>query len=48
MLYPVKRHLKIPRAIVRETPKILSATNLLSALSLKRLVVQEGRFLKRE
>ena len=42
MLYPVKRHLKYQK---QETPKMLSATKILSALTGKRLVVEQGRFL---
>ena len=49
MLYPVKRYLnKISRAIVQEIPKMLSATEILSASTVKRLVVEQGRFLRRE
>ena len=39
---------KISRAVVGKTPKMLSATKILSALTVKRLVVKQGRFLKRE
>ena len=44
MLYPVK----ISRAINQETPEIMSAAEILSALTIKRLVVEQGRFLKRK
>ena len=39
---------KISRAIVQETKKMLSATEILSASVVKRLVGEQGRFLKRE
>ena len=39
---------KISRAVVRDTKKMLSATEILSASTVKRLVVDQGRFLKRE
>ena len=34
--------------MVRETPEMLSATVILSASIVKRLVVEQGRFLKRD
>ena len=37
MPYPVKRYLEV-----------LSTTEILSALAVKRLVVEQGRFLKRQ
>ena len=40
--------LKISKAIVRETPEILSATDILLASIVKRLVVDQGSYLKRE
>ena len=39
---------KISRAVVRDTKKMLRATEILSASTVKRLVVDQGRFLKRE
>ena len=48
MFYLVKRHLKNPRAIVRKTPEMLSATEILLVSTVKRLVVEQGRLLKRE
>ena len=48
MLYPAKRQFKISRAIVRVTTEMLSATGILSASTVKRLVVEQGRLLKRE
>ena len=39
---------KISRALVRETPKMLSATKIPSAPNAKRLEVEQARFLKRE
>ena len=36
------------RAIVRETLEMLSATKILSASTLKRLAVEQGRFLKKK
>ena len=47
MLYTVKTF-KISRAIVWETPEMMSATDILSASTVKRLAVEQGRFLKRE
>ena len=44
MLYPVKRHLKYQE----QTQKMLSAAEILSASTAKRLVVEQGIFLKRE
>ena len=44
MLYPFK----ITRAINRATPEMLSAAEILSALMIKGLVVEQGRFLKRK
>ena len=48
MLYPVKRHFKISKAMVRVTPEALSATEVLSASTVKRLAIEQGRFLKRQ
>ena len=48
MLYPVKRHFKISKAMVRVTPEVLSATEILSASTVKRLAIEQGRFLKRQ
>ena len=39
---------KISRAIVRETPEPMSATEILSTSTIKRSVVEQARFLKRE
>ena len=39
MLYPVKKIFKISRAIVRKTPDMLGSTKILSASTVKRLVV---------
>ena len=47
MLYLVKRNLKY-QELVRETPEMLSAKEILSASTVKRLVVEQGRFLKRK
>ena len=41
-LYPVKNKLKILRTIVQETPEILSATEILSVSTVKRLIVKYG------
>ena len=46
ILYFVKRHLKKSRAIVRVTPEVLSTTEILSASNVKKLAVEQGRFLK--
>ena len=48
--YPLscQKTFKISRAIVRETSKMLTAREILSASTVKRLVVEQGRFLKRE
>ena len=44
MFYTVKRNtVKISKAIVRETPRMLSATYILSVS-----IVKQGRFIKRE
>ena len=40
--------LKISRAIIRITPEESSATEILSALTVQRLVVERGRFQTRE
>ena len=48
MFYPVKKTFKISRAIVRETPEMLSAKEILSASNVKRIVVELGRCLKTE
>ena len=39
---------KVSRAIVRVTPEVNSATEILSASTVKRLVAKQDRFLKRE
>ena len=39
---------KISKTIVQKTPKMLSATKILSASTAKRLEVEQGKFLKRE
>ena len=39
---------KISRSIVRETPEMLKGTKILSASTIKRLVVEKGRILKRK
>ena len=46
MLSPVKRHLKY-QELIRETPKMLSATKIPSASTAKRLEVEQVRFIKR-
>ena len=38
----------ISRDMVRVTPEMLSATEIFSASTIKRLVVEQGRFQKRE
>ena len=48
ILYPVERTFKISRAIVRETPRMLKATEILSSPTVKIIVAEQGRFLKRE
>ena len=40
--------MKISRAKVQLTPEVLSATEILSASIAKKLVVKQGRFLKKE
>ena len=40
--------MKILRAIVRVTPEVLSTKEVLSASNVKLLVVEQGRFRKRE
>ena len=46
MFYPVKQTFKISTAIVRETPEMLSAKEILSASNVKRIIVELGRCLK--
>ena len=48
MLYPIKRHFKISGAMVRETPEMLIVAEILSLSIFERLVLEQGRFLKRE
>ena len=43
-----KKTFKISRAIVHVTPEVLSVTDNLSASTVKRLAVEQGKFLKRE
>ena len=43
-----QKALKIWRAIIRITPEESSATEILSALTVQRLVVERGRFQTRE
>ena len=48
MFYTVKRHLKYEELqLVRVTPGALSATDILSSSTVKKLIVQQGTFLKR-
>ena len=49
MLYPVEIF-EISRAIVQVTPEMLGATEIeiLSTATVKRLVIEQGRYLKRE
>ena len=49
MLYPVEIF-EISRAIVQVTPEMLGATEIeiLSTSTVKRLVIEQGRYLKRE
>ena len=39
---------KILRAVARVTPQVLNTTEILSTSTVKKLVVEQGRFLKRE
>ena len=43
-----QKKFKLLRAIVRETPEMLSVTKILSVSTVKRLVVEQGRFLNRD
>ena len=45
---PCQKTFKKSRAIVRKTPEMLSATEILLVSTVKRLVVEQGRLLKRE
>ena len=48
MFYTVKRHLKHEELqLVRVTPGALRATDILSPSTVKKLIVQQGTFLKR-
>ena len=48
MHYPAKKVFKISRAIVRLKPEMLSATGILLVSNVKILVVEQGKYLKRE
>ena len=48
MLSHIKRHKKVSTAIEWETPEMMSLIEILSALVVKRLVVEQVKFLTRE